>query len=239
MKLCDYGCGQEGIYQLGNGKWCCNESQNSCQEVRKKFSKSHMGKNKENNEGRRRQAEKRTGRTKETHEYVRNQAEKMTGRTKESHEGVRKQSEKLKGRTKETYEGIRRSSEKIRRWMLSGGAAYLNSFIQNPSKEELKLRTICQKILPYVESNYPIYRVGRGKRSYNIDIAVPKLNLAIEYDGYFHFCDQEHVEYHKKRQKELEKEGWKFIRYNIFQKFPTLEQVKEDILKILKNGRTE
>jgi len=30
MTLCDYGCGQEAIYQFKNGKWCCSESHNAC-----------------------------------------------------------------------------------------------------------------------------------------------------------------------------------------------------------------
>lgn len=36
--LCAYGCGQEAKFQLGNKKWCCSESQNSCPELRKKNS---------------------------------------------------------------------------------------------------------------------------------------------------------------------------------------------------------
>lgn len=30
MVLCDYGCGQEAIYQFKNGKQCCSKSKNSC-----------------------------------------------------------------------------------------------------------------------------------------------------------------------------------------------------------------
>lgn len=30
IKLCDYGCGQDAKYQLGNGKWCCKPSYNKC-----------------------------------------------------------------------------------------------------------------------------------------------------------------------------------------------------------------
>lgn len=33
--LCDYGCGQEAMYQFKNGKWCCNKSKNSCEIFRK------------------------------------------------------------------------------------------------------------------------------------------------------------------------------------------------------------
>ena len=45
MKLCEYGCGLEAIHQLKSGKWCCSKSQNSCSALRKKRSKSMMGKN--------------------------------------------------------------------------------------------------------------------------------------------------------------------------------------------------
>jgi hypothetical protein len=141
-----------------------------------------------------------------------------------------------KNKTLEELYGKEKASEikeKLKKWMKSGHAAYMNKFIQNPSKEELKLRTLCQKVLPYVEPNYPVYRIGKGRRSYNIDNAVPKLNLAIEFDGYFHFCDEEHIKYHRKRQKDLEEEGWKFLRYDIFHLFPSLEQLKKDIQELL------
>lgn len=34
--VCDYGCGQEAIFQLKSGKWCCSKSVNSCPEMRRK-----------------------------------------------------------------------------------------------------------------------------------------------------------------------------------------------------------
>ncbi len=34
-------------------------------------------------------------------------------------------------------------------------------------------------------------------------------------------------------EKKIEGEGWKFIRYTMFDKFPTLDQVKKDIDSIL------
>jgi len=37
--LCDYGCGQEAKYTIGNGKLCCSKHHNSCPEIRKKNSK--------------------------------------------------------------------------------------------------------------------------------------------------------------------------------------------------------
>lgn len=86
--------------------------------------------------------------------------------------------------------------------MINGGAAYCNRFIKNPSKPQIKLFELCQKLLPYPILNYPCDR-------YSIDIAVPSLNLAIEYDGsYWH-----NSEYDKYRQEQIEKDGWVFLRY--------------------------
>ena len=33
---CSFGCGQNALYQLKNGKWCCSSSCNSCPEMRRK-----------------------------------------------------------------------------------------------------------------------------------------------------------------------------------------------------------
>jgi len=44
MRICDYGCGQKAKHQLKNGKWCCSESHNSCQVMRKKNSIKNLGK---------------------------------------------------------------------------------------------------------------------------------------------------------------------------------------------------
>lgn len=42
---CEYGCGKEGKHLLPYvKKWCCSKSQNSCPEVRKKFSVAKQGK---------------------------------------------------------------------------------------------------------------------------------------------------------------------------------------------------
>jgi len=121
--------------------------------------------------------------------------------------------------------------KKNRLEMLNGKSVYIQSFIQNPSKPQVYLKELVSKICPYVYMNLPIYR-GKGKRNYSIDIAVPKLNLAIEFDGWYHFGTDERKKKDIERQRELEEDGWKFLRYNIFQKFPTLEQVKKDILEI-------
>ena len=37
-KKCEYDCGQDALYQLKNGKYCCSKSWNSCPEIRRKNS---------------------------------------------------------------------------------------------------------------------------------------------------------------------------------------------------------
>lgn len=41
-KICDY-CGKEAKYQLSNGKYCCNETYNKCEAIKKKNSDSNKG----------------------------------------------------------------------------------------------------------------------------------------------------------------------------------------------------
>lgn len=88
-------------------------------------------------------------------------------------------------------------------WMKNGGAAYCNRFIKNPSKPQVALFNLCQELLPYPILNYPCER-------YSIDIAIPQLNLAIEYDGTYWHQDEE---YDRKRQTTIEENGWVVLRY--------------------------
>ena len=44
MMLCEYGCGQEALYQLKNKKWCCSKSSNSCPMIKEKNRISNTGK---------------------------------------------------------------------------------------------------------------------------------------------------------------------------------------------------
>mgnify|MGYP001211986269 CR=1 FL=1 len=154
-------------------------------------------------------------------EVIRKRVEKMAGRTKETHSGVRSQAEKMTGRTKENNKGRRSQAE------------YMNSCITDDSKPENELFYISCKILPRPIHKYPIYR-GKGKRNYTVDISDSSLGIILEFDGHYHFNTKEAIGRDKRRQQEIEGEGWKFLRYNIFQKFPTLEQVKEDILNLIK-----
>ncbi|MFW9871659.1 MAG: hypothetical protein ACFFG0_01065 [Candidatus Thorarchaeota archaeon] len=115
-----------------------------------------------------------------------------------------------------------RYKNRLRQEMLNGKAAYLNSCMKNPSKPQVDLYRKVLSICPYAILNYPYL-------NYSIDIAIPFLNIAIEYDGYFHFNSEKNIRYHIKRQKKLEKEGWKFIRYTIYDKFPKQKDIRREI----------
>ena len=125
---------------------------------------------------------------------------------------------------------------KISAEMSNGKAVWMNSLNQNPSKPQVALFNVVQSMFPEAVLNYPVYREGKGKRNYSIDIAIPERGIAIEYDGYYHFHEQKRTGMDDKRQKDLEGIGWNFIRYNIFQKFPTKEQVLADIGCLTNSG---
>jgi len=222
MNLCECGiCGRE-VTKEGN-RYICGHNQ--------------RGKTKENDEGVKKQSEKikvymKNGgaifaysfQTKEDRKRAaEKQAEKLKGRTKENHSGVRRAAEKSRINTKENNDGRRRQSE----YMENGGSVHAASFITNPSKIQVETWKITSLLFPYVYLNYPVYR-GKGKKNYSIDIAVPKLDIAIEVDGSYWHQDKEKD---LKRQKELEVEGWNFLRYEDI--VPTLEQVSEDIKRVL------
>jgi len=125
---------------------------------------------------------------------------------------------------KRVSEGTKRGQEKNpnfkkdrRKYMLNGGAAHCNRFIKNPSKPQVELFELCQKLLPYPILNYPCL-------NFSIDIAIPILGIAIEYDGsYWHQDSEKDIN----RQRLIEEEGWNFIRYK--DRIPSKVELFEDI----------
>ena len=59
-----------------------------------------------------------------------------------------------------------------------------------------------------------------------IDVAIPSLMIAIEYDGSWYHQNEEKDMI---RQKEIEGQGWRFIRYKDY--LPDRENLIKDILK--------
>jgi len=123
-------------------------------------------------------------------------------------------------------EKMKRKREKDKQYMINGGRKYACSFIKKISKEEIKLREIVKELYPDCIFQYTIL-------NYDLDVALINEKIAIEWDGYYHFNTEENKQYHKFRQEKIEAEGWKFLRYTMFDKFPNKEQVKESIEKLI------
>ena len=109
-----------------------------------------------------------------------------------------------------------------RQRLLNGQALNMIKAIKKISKDEIKLRTLVKKLYDDCEFQYKVF-------NYSLDVALPKYKIAIEFDGYYHFNCQENIDYHMKRRNKIIKEGWKFYRVTMFDKFPSLEEVKEKI----------
>jgi len=162
-------------------------------------------------------------------EFRKRYSEKMKGR-KLSEEIKLKISKSNKGKIpwNKGLKGVIKISdeerENRRKRMLNGGAIRAIKGIQNPSKEEVKLRNIVKDIYPKCKYQYKVL-------NYALDIAIPKYKVAIEYDGWYHFDTEEHILYHRNREDKIKKRGWKIIKFNIFRSFPSKDEVMQCLLE--------
>jgi len=250
LEVCYYGCGQEAKYQFKNGRWCCSDHYRKCPEFIKKIKGLEPWnkglKNCYSEETLKKQREKIPWNKGKTGIYSEETKIKM-GKSKKgikkivSNETKKKLSKSLKGRifSEEWKKKIsdskvgkslpprsEKEKENYRERMLNGGAVHALRFMKKISKPEIELREIIKDMYNNCQFQYPVL-------NYALDIAIPEYKIAIEYDGYFHFSSEDKIKYHKERQEKIENEGWKFIRYNIFQKFPSKEIVKNDIENII------
>jgi very-short-patch-repair endonuclease len=115
--------------------------------------------------------------------------------------------------------------EYLRNMCLNGHAIVMLKAQTNPSKPEVMLRDMVKEIFPDCEFQHKVF-------NYALDVAIPEYKIAIEFDGYYHFNTPENIEYHKNRQKRIEDEGWVFYRVTMFDRFPTLEEVKEKLFSL-------
>ncbi len=209
--LCDYGCGKIAKYKFKNGKFCCSKFIQNCLSIKNSVSKK-VKINWSNNEIREKQINQMKG-----HKY----------RSKTTEEKIfLKNSMKKIWSNPNSIFNSKEFRKKRRQNMLNGGAIKALKGIKKISKPEIKLRDMVKELYPDCEFQYGIF-------NYSVDIAIPDYKIAIEFDGYFHFDTEEHKEYHEKRQLKIENEGWKFYRVTMFDKFPTLEEVKKNLLKII------
>ena len=242
IHMCYYGCGQEAKYQFKNGKWCCSKSQNSCPIIRKKFKDGRpniMGKNNPmfgkhlTEEHKRGIGEKNGDRLRtsfkkiidyvedkgyqllSTKEEYKNQFSYILFRCPDGHEFSMRYDNFKSGQRCPVCK-YKRDSER----MLNGGAAHANSFITNPSKPQVELFNLVKEDHPESILEYPCL-------NYSIDIVIPNLKIAIEYDGSYWHQDQEKDD---KRQREIEDQGWTFLRYRDY--VPSKEELRKDIFNL-------
>jgi hypothetical protein len=122
---------------------------------------------------------------------------------------------------KDQWDNSPKRKEELRYEMKTWRAAWLNSFISNPSKPQVKLFNMVKDIFgEYCSLNFS---VGR----YSVDIVIPHFNIAIEYDGSYWHKDHEKD---LKRQREIEEEGWTFLRYRDY--VPNENELLNDILSL-------
>ena len=117
-------------------------------------------------------------------------------------------------------------NEKRRQEMLKGKAAYMLSKVKNPSGPQVELFNLVKEDHPESIMNYQVL-------NYSIDVVIPNLKIAIEYDGSYWHQDQEKD---TKRQKEIEDQGWIFLRYRDY--IPSKEELKRDIFFKIQNLRS-
>jgi len=263
IRLCDYGCEQEAKFQLKNGKWCCSKCQNSCIGVKKKFSLGQKGRKQTEetklklstiNKGKQVSEKTREKISQSRKKYVgenhplygkpcsENRRRKISESNKEWNRNNtpiwlgRKHTEESKKKIGLTSLGRKHNVDFKERWRqrcLDGHSQTMNKAIKKISKQEIKLRNIVKELYPECEFQHPVF-------NYSLDVAIPKHKIVIEYDGYYHFesiTTKEEKEYYKIRRNKIESQGWKFYRVTMFDKFPTLEEVKEKIEGLINEGR--
>ena len=224
---CDYGCDQDAKYQFKNGKYCCEIHALKCLANRTKmkgrtFSKNHLKKLKISRNNRKMKLWSEENKIK----LSLNRQGSNNGMFGKKHSDDTKKKIGLKSIGRKHTEEFKNS---LRQKMINGGHQYISSFITKISKEEKLLREMVKLLHNDCIFQFKVLR-------YEIDVAIPKYKIAIEYDGWYHFDTEEHKQYHKFRQEKIEKEGWKFLRYTMFDKFPDIQKLNSDIEFIKKNS---
>lgn len=238
-KICDYGCGKIALFMMKNGKLCCSKTFRSCDFIRYIRSVSRKGKiHSEKTKEKMRIKRKQQIISEDTKKKISNSkkgklhTEAHKRKNRESHLGIKLPPFTDEHRRNMGFARIGKKihseewKEKHRQFMLQGGAIIALKGNKNPSKPEVKLRDMVREIDSNCEFQYPVF-------NYALDIALVAHKIAIEYDGYFHFDTEDHKQYHKLRQERIEKDGWKFLRFN---KIPSLEKLSESIKNLIKEN---
>lgn len=241
-EACQYGCDFPAKYPPDTRprppggrrkKFCCSEYPIQCPVVKNKLRKSRIGKKNPNH------SEWMKNRWKEDKEYKERMIEVVN--TKEFKE---KNSKILKGLWKDpNFRNmvVNQNRENLKKMWSEPEFEYFRQAVfegwQNwtedkpfpfTSKPQRELFGIVQEICPYPVLEYLCVMTNSC-----IDIAIPSLSIAIEYDGsYWHQGREEEDE---ARQERLECMGWSFIRY--IDIVPPKEKILDDINKTLKGDQ--
>jgi len=93
------------------------------------------------------------------------------------------QTQEFQEKCRQTYlekYGVRHytQTQEYKERLLNGQASYMNSFIKNPSKPQVELYNLVKSLNEDAVLNFQVKEVNKS-----IDIAIPSLMIAIEYDG--------------------------------------------------------
>lgn len=148
---------------------------------------------------------------------------KSPERAKKISKALKGRPSSLKGKTYLEIHGHEKTKRLIEEKRISGAIAC--SKCTNPSIPQVQLYKLTKEIYSESILNYTV-------DWYCIDIAIPSKKIAIEYDGsYWHQDTKKDLE----RQKDLEKMGWKFIRY--IDKLPSKDSLINDIQTLETNKK--
>lgn len=141
------------------------------------------------------------------------------GRTRPTHKG--KTYEEIMGPIKAAAK--RKQASEL--WKTDNPRKYWNT--NNVSKGQALLFEKVKSIFPEAVMEYPIDAPGK---KYYLDVAVPRLKLNFEYDGFYWHSFPDAIERDKTRDEYLKSLGWKVFRYS-FNARNDLE-VREELLKL-------
>jgi very-short-patch-repair endonuclease len=212
IEKCYYGCNQTAKFIFKNKKICCSDDWVKCPNKRDEIKKRNTG-------------IKRGPCSEITKEKI---SVKQKGIKRKPHtlETKHLMSLSRKGKLVHTQESKNKIGESARIRMINGGFDKAHKAIKKISKQEKEIREMVTKIYPTCIFQYKVL-------NYFLDIAIPEYKIAIEYDGYYHFNCKENIDYYNNRQNKIENEGWIFLRYTMFDKFPSIKKIYLDIKKIL------
>jgi len=241
-EACQYGCNFPAKYppdkrSRPNGgfrkKYCCSEYPTRCPVVKQKIRNSRIGKKSKKH------SEWMKNRWKEDKDYRKRMIEVVN--TKEFKEKNAKVLSDLWKDPDFRDMVVNQNSKNLKKMWSEPEFDYYRQAVKEgwqnwdenkpfpfTSKPQQELFDIIQGVCPYPVLEYPCIMTNTC-----IDVAIPSLSIAIEYDGSYWHQDREEKD--KIRQEKLEYMGWSFIRY--IDIVPSKEEILDDINKTLKGDQ--